>query len=322
MPRIAVLDDYHGVALQMADWSVLPPECRVEVFRDHLADLDAVAKRLRDFEIVTCMRERTPFPRDLLNRLPNLRLLVTTGMRNAAIDLEAATERGILVCGTAGGPESPPAELTWGLILALVRHIPREDTATRGGRWGTTVGMSLENKVLGVLGLGRLGSTVARVGVAFKMSVLAWSQNLTAERAAQCGATLVAKDELFARSDIVTVHVQLSERTRGLVGARELALMKPTAYLVNTARGPIVDEAALVHALQARAIAGAGLDVFDEEPLPPNHPFKQLDNTLLMPHAGYVTEDQYRVRYRDTVDDIARYLEGAPVRVLNPTARS
>ena len=322
MPRIAVLDDYHGVALQMADWSVLPSECRVEVFRDHLADLDAVANRLRDFEIVTCMRERTPFPRDLLNRLPNLRLLVTTGMRNAAIDLEAATERGILVCGTAGGPESPPAELTWGLILALVRHIPREDAATRGGRWGTTVGMSLENKVLGVLGLGRLGSTVARVGVAFKMSVLAWSQNLTAERAAQCGATLVAKDELFARSDIVTVHVQLSERTRGLVGARELALMKPTAYLVNTARGPIVDEAALVHALQARAIAGAGLDVFDEEPLPPNHPFKQLDNTLLMPHAGYVTEDQYRVRYRDTVDDIARYLEGAPVRVLNLTARS
>ena len=322
MPRIAVLDDYHGVALQMADWSVLPPECRVEVFRDHLADLDAVANRLRDFEIVTCMRERTPFPRDLLNRLPNLRLLVTTGMRNAAIDLEAATERGILVCGTAGGPESPPAELTWGLILALVRHIPREDAATRGGRWGTTVGMSLENKVLGVLGLGRLGSTVARVGVAFKMSVLAWSQNLTAERAAQCGATLVAKDELFARSDIVTVHVQLSERTRGLVGARELALMKPTAYLVNTARGPIVDEAALIHALQAGAIAGAGLDVFDEEPLPPNHPFKQLDNALLMPHAGYVTEDQYRVRYRDTVDDIARYLEGAPVRVLNLTARS
>src|SRR5438093_4185942 len=279
MARVAVLDDYQGVALEMADWSALAPDCRVQVFRDHLIDRDALADRLREFEIVTCMRERTPFPRDLLNRLPNLRLLVTTGMRNAAIDLEAATERGILVCGTAGGPESPPAELTWGLILALVRHIPREDAATRGGRWGTTVGMSLENKVLGVLGLGRLGSTVARVGVAFKMSVLAWSQNLTAERAAQCGATLVAKDELFARSDIVTVHVQLSERTRGLVGARELALMKPKAYLVNTARGPIVDEAALVSALQARAIAGAGLDVFDEEPLPPNHPFKQLDNT-------------------------------------------
>lgn len=318
MPRVAVLDDYQGVALQMADWNALAPDCRVQVFRDHLADLDALAERLRDFEIVTCMRERTPFGRDLLERLPNLRLLVTTGMRNAAIDLHAATERNVLVCGTAGGPESPPAELTWGLILALVRHIPREDAATRAGHWGTTVGVSLEKKVLGVLGLGRLGATVARVGVAWQMSVLAWSQNLTAERAAQCGATLVTKDDLFARSDILTIHVQLSERTRGLVGARELAAMKPTAYLVNTARGPIVDEAALVRALQARAIAGAGLDVFDEEPLPPDHPFKQLDNTLLMPHAGYVTEEQYRVRYRDTVEDIAAYLRGAPLRVLNP----
>jgi phosphoglycerate dehydrogenase-like enzyme len=317
MPRVAILDDFQGVALQMADWSVLAPDCRVEVFRDHLTDLDALANRLRDFEIVTCMRERTPFRRDLLERLPNLRLLVTTGMRNAAIDLQAATEQGVVVCGTAGGPESPPAELTWGLILALVRHIPHEDAVTRVGRWGTTVGMSLENRTLGVLGLGRLGATVARVGVAFQMSVIAWSQNLTAERAAQCGATLVTKDELFTRSDIVTLHVQLSERTRGLVGTRELALMKPTAYLINTARGPIVDEAALVRALQSCAIAGAGLDVFDEEPLPPDHPLTQLDNTLLMPHAGYVTEAQYRVRYRDTVENIASYLEGVPLRVLN-----
>ena len=320
MPKVAILDDYQGVALQMADWSVLAPDCRVEVFRDHLTDLDALAHRLRDFEIVTCMRERTPFRRDLLERLPNLRLLVTTGMRNAAIDLLAATERGVVVCGTAGGPESPPAELTWGLILALIRHIPHEDAATRVGRWGTTVGMSLENRILGVLGLGRLGATVARVGVAFQMSVIAWSQNLTAERATQCGATLVTKDELFARSDIVTLHVQLSQRTRGLVGARELALMKPTAYLINTARGPIVDEAALLRALQSRAIAGAGLDVFDEEPLPSDHPLKQLDNTLLMPHAGYVTEEQYRVRYRDTVENIASYLEGVPLRVLDPKA--
>jgi phosphoglycerate dehydrogenase-like enzyme len=317
MPNVAVLDDYHGVALQMADWSVLAPHCRVQVFCDHLTDLDALAERLRDFEIVTCMRERTPFRRDLLERLPNLRLLVTTGMRNAAIDLEAATRLGVLVCGTAGGPESPPAELTWGLILALVRHIPREDAATRRGHWGTTVGVSLEQKVLGVLGLGRLGGTVARVGAAFGMTVIAWSQNLTAERAARHGATLVTKDELFARSDVVSIHVQLSERTRGLVGARELAAMKPTAYLVNTARGPIVDEPSLVRALQARAIAGAGLDVFDEEPLPPDHPFTRLDNTLLMPHAGYVTEDQYRVRYRDTVEDVAAYLRGAPLRVLN-----
>lgn len=322
MLNVAVLDDYHGVALQMADWGALAPDCRVQVFADHLTDLDALADRLRDFEIITCMRERTPFGRDLLGRLPNLRLLVTTGMRNAAIDLEAATDRGVIVCGTAGGPESPPAELTWGLILALVRRIPREDAATRLGHWGTTVGMSLENKVLGVLGLGRLGAAVARAGVAFGMSVIAWSQNLTPERAAQCGATLVSKDELFTRSDVLTIHVQLSERTRGLVGARELASMKRTAYLVNTARGPIVDETALVRALQTRSIAGAGLDVFDQEPLPPDHPFKQLDNTVLMPHAGYVTEDQYRVRYRDTVEDIAAYLRGAPLRILNPKARA
>jgi phosphoglycerate dehydrogenase-like enzyme len=318
MRKLAVLDDYQGVALQMADWSVLAPECQIEVFRDHLSDLDALAARLRDFEIVTCMRERTPFGRDLLARLPNLRLLVTTGMRNAAIDVKAATDLGIVVCGTSGGPESPPAELTWGLILALVRHIPAEDAATRRGHWGITVGMCLENRVLGVLGLGKLGARVARVGVAFEMSVIAWSENLTAEQAARCGATLVTKDELLARSDILTIHVQLSARTRGLVGSRELALMKPTAYLINTARGPIVDEAALVKALQARTIAGAGLDVFDEEPLPADHPFKKLDNTLLMPHAGYVTEAQYRVRYRDTVENVAAYLRGTPLRVLHP----
>jgi phosphoglycerate dehydrogenase-like enzyme len=322
MLHVAVLDDYQGVALAMADWTTLPSWCRVQVFRDHLTDLEALAERLRDFEIVACMRERTPFGRDLLVRLPKLKLLVTTGMRNAAIDLEAAAERGVLVCGTASGPEGPPAELTWGFILALIRHIPREDAATRRGQWGTTIGMSLEGRVLGVLGLGRLGAKVARVGVAFEMSVIAWSHNLTAERAAQCGATLVTKDELFSRSDILTVHVQLSARTRGLVGGHELSLMKPTAYLVNTARGPIVDEAALVRALQTRAIAGAGLDVFDQEPLPPDHSFTQLDNTLLMPHAGYVTEAQYRIRYRDTVEDIAAYLAGSPLRVLNPKAQA
>lgn len=322
MPNVAVLDDYQGVALEMADWSGLPADCQVQVFRDHLADLDALAERLRDFAVVTCMRERTPFRRDLLERLPNLRLLVTTGMRNAAIDLQAATDLGILVCGTAGGPESPPAELTWGLILALARHIPREDTATRHGHWGMTVGMSLENKVLGVLGLGRLGTRVAKVGVAFGMSVITWSQNLTAERAAQCGATFVTKDELFTRSDILTIHVQLSARTRGLVGAHELRLMKPTAYLINTARGPIVDETALVHALQARVIAGAGLDVFDQEPLSPDHPLKSLENVVLVPHIGYVTREQYQVRYRETVEDIAAYLKGEPLRVLNPEVRN
>jgi phosphoglycerate dehydrogenase-like enzyme len=322
MPRVAILDDYQGVALKMADWSVLPTDYQVQSFNDHLTELDALVQRLRDFEIITCMRERTPFGRDLLQRLPNLRLLVTTGMRNAAIDLKAATDLGILVCGTAGGPDAPPAELTWGLILALVRHIPREDVDTRAGHWGTTVGMSLENKVLGILGLGRLGGKVAKVGVAFEMSVIAWSQNLTSDRAAQHGATLVSKDELFARSDILSIHVQLSARTRGLVGAHELGLMKPTAYLINTARGPIVDEAALIQALQARTIAGAGLDVFDQEPLPPKHPLTLLDNTLLVPHIGYVTEDQYRVRYRDTVENVAAYLKGAPLRVLNSDVRA
>src|SRR5215475_1931292 len=320
MPRVAILDDYQDVALEMANWGGLPTDCQVQVFRDHLTDLAALAERLSHFEIITCMRERTPFGRDLLERLPTLRLLVTTGMHNAAIDLAAATELGVLVCGTAGGPDSPPAELTWGLILALVRHIPREDVATRAGHWGVTVGMCLEGKVLGVLGLGRLGSKVARVGVAFDMTVIAWSQNLTAERAAQYGATLVTKDELFARSDILSIHVQLSARTRGLVGAHELHLMKPTAYLINTARGPIVDEAALVQALQARTIAGAGLDVFDQEPLPPGHPLTLLDNTLLVPHIGYVTREQYQVRYRDTVENVAAYLRGEPLRVLNPEA--
>ncbi len=320
MTRVAVLDDYQDVALQMADWGGLPSHCRVQVFGDHLSDLEALVERLQDFDIVTCMRERTPFRRDLLERLPGLRLLVTAGMRNAAIDLEAATDLGILVCGTDGGPLGPPAELTWGLILALVRHIPRENTAVRDGHWGKTLGMSLEGNVLGVLGLGKLGGRVATVGVAFGMSVIAWSQNLTAEQAAAFGVTRVARDELFTRSDILTIHVQLSEGTRGLVGAGELSLMKPTAYLINTARGPIVDEAALIQALQTRSIAGAGLDVFDQEPLPPDHPFKALDNTILVPHIGYVTKAQYQVRYGETVENVAAYLTGEPRRVLNPEA--
>jgi len=318
MKQVAILDDYQNVALDMADWTVLASECEVHAFRDHLTDVEAIAERLQAFEIVTCMRERTPFGRDLLERLPNLRLLVTAGMRNAAIDVEAATQLGILVCGTSGGPLGPPAELAWGLILALIRHIPREDAAVREGHWGTTLGMSLEGKVFGTLGLGQLGTRVAKVGAAFGMSIIAWSQNLTAARASQVGATLVSQDELFAQSDILSINVQLSDRTRGLVGARELGLMKPTAYLINTARGPIVDEAALVQALRSGTIAGAGLDVFDEEPLPANHPFKSLHNTLLVPHIGYVTEDQYRVRYSQTVEDIAAYLQGKPLRMLNP----
>lgn len=315
--RIALLDDYQGVALRMADWASLPVGVEVVVFRDHLADLDAVAARLADFDVVMAMRERTPFPQALLVRLPRLRLLVTAGMRNAAIDLRAAAERGVLVCGTAGLPY-PTAELTWGLILSLTRRIPREDRATREGRWQETVGLGLNGKTLGVLGLGTLGSPVARVGRAFEMPVLAWSQNLTAERAAEAGATLVGRDELLARADVVTIHLVLSERTRGLIGARELALMKPTAFLVNTSRGPIVDEAALVRALRDGAIAGAGIDVFDEEPLPSDHPLRQLPNTVITPHLGYVTEETYRIFFGQALENVRAYLAGAPCRVLLP----
>jgi phosphoglycerate dehydrogenase-like enzyme len=314
--RIAVLDDYQDVALQMADWQALPAEAQVQVFRDHLAEPDAVVERLKDFDIVVAMRERTPFPRRLLERLPQLRLLITTGMRNASIDLQAATDCGVVVCGTAGLPY-PTAELTWGLILALARRIPREDHATRTGQWQVSVGVGLRDKVLGVIGLGRLGSQVATVGKAFGMSLLAWSQNLTAERAAQYGATLVHKEELLAQADFVTLHLILSDRTRGLIGERELGLMKPSAYLINTSRGPIVDEAALVQALQQGRIAGAGLDVYDEEPLPPNHPLRQLQNTVITPHIGYVTQEGYGVFYSQAVEDIQAFLRGAPVRVLN-----
>ena len=317
MVRIAILDDYQGVAQRMADWQSLPADTEVVVFRDHLIDLDQVAARLQEFEIVMAMRERTPFPRTLLARLPRLRLLVTAGMRNASIDLHAAAERGVVVCGTAGLPY-PTAELTWGLILSLVRHIPAEDRATRAGRWQETLGVGLNGKTLGVLGLGTLGSRVARIGVAFEMTVLAWSQNLTPERARAVGATLVGKDELLGKADVVTIHLVLSERTRGLIGGRELALMKPSAYLVNTSRGPIVDEVALVGALRKGTIAGAGLDVFDDEPLPLDHPLRQLPTTVITPHLGYVTEETYRVFYGQALEDIRAYLAGEPVRVLQP----
>lgn len=317
MTRVAILDDYQDVARRMADWGSLPAGSEVVVFRDHLADLDAVATRLAGFDAVVAMRERTPFPRALLTRLPRLRLLVTTGMRNASIDVAAATERGVVVCGTAGLPY-PTAELTWGLILALFRRIPAEDRATRDGGWQTTLGLGLNGKTLGVLGLGTLGSRVARVGRAFEMEVLAWSQNLTAARAAEVGATLAGKDELLARSDIVTIHLVLGDRSRGLIGARELGLMKPTAHLVNTSRGPIVDEQALVAALRAGKLAGAGLDVYDEEPLPLDHPLRRLPNTVITPHLGYVTEETYRIFYGNALEDIQAWLRGAPVRVLRP----
>ncbi len=317
MARVAILDDYQSVALDMADWKSLPAGTEVVVFRDHVADEGALAARLADFDIAMAMRERTPFPRSLLECLPKLRLLITAGMRNASIDMKAAAERGVVVCGTAGLPY-PTAELAWGLILSLVRRIPAEDRATREGRWQTSLGVGLNGKTLGVLGLGTLGSRAARVGRAFEMEVLAWSQNLTAVRAAEVGATLVAKDELLARSDVVSIHLVLGERTRGLIGARELGLMKRSAYLINTSRGPIVDEVALVRALRDGTIAGAGLDVFDEEPLPLDHPFRTLPNTVITPHLGYVTHETYRLFFGHAMEDIQAYLQGEPVRVLRP----
>jgi phosphoglycerate dehydrogenase-like enzyme len=316
MARVALLDDYQGVALRMADWKSLPAGTDVVAFSDHLADEGALATRLADFDIVMAMRERTAFTRSLLERLPKLRLLITAGMRNASIDMKAAAERGVLVCGTAGLPY-PTAELAWGLILGLMRRIPAEDRATREGRWQVSLGLGLNGKTLGVLGLGTLGSRVAKVGRAFEMEVLAWSQNLTRARAEEVGATLVAKDELLARSDIVSIHLVLSERTRGLLGARELGLMKRSAYLVNTSRGPIVDEAALIDALRNGIIAGAGLDVFDPEPLSADHPFRSLPNIVVTPHLGYVTEETYRVFYGHALEDVQAFLRGAPVRVLS-----
>jgi phosphoglycerate dehydrogenase-like enzyme len=317
MTRVAILDDYQNVAMGLADWKSLPAGTEVVAFRDHLHEQDAVAKRLADFDVVVAMRERTAFPRALLETLPKLRLLVTTGMRNASIDVAAAGERGITVCGTSGLPY-PTAELTWGLILDLFRRITVEDQATRQGRWQTTLGLGLNGKTLGVIGLGSLGSRVAKFGLAFEMQVLAWSQNLTAARAAEVGVTLVGKDELLARSDVITIHLVLSDRTRGLIGARELGLMKRTAYLVNTSRGPIVDEAALIRVLREGAIAGAGLDVFEPEPLPLDHPFRKLPNTVITPHLGYVTEETYRVFFAHALEDVQAFLRGQPVRVLRP----
>ncbi len=316
MVRVAVLDDYQDVARKMTDWSVLPADVEVAVFRDHLTDQAAVARRLKDFDIVMAMRERTPFPRALLEQLPRLRLLTTTGMRNAAIDMQAAADCHVLVCGT-GGILYPTAELTWGLVLSLLRHIPDEDQATRAGRWQVSMGLGLHGKTLGLMGLGRLGSEVARVGNAFQMDVIAWSQNLTAERAAERGATLVSKDELVARADILSIHLVLSARSRGLIGHQELNRMKPTAYVINTSRGPIVDEAALIAALRDGTIAGAGLDVFDEEPLPLDHALRRTANTIITPHIGYVTEETYKVFFAETVENIQAFLKGAPVRVLH-----
>ena len=315
--NIAILDDYQAVAGEMTDWSELPAGSDLRFFHDHLSDDDSLAERLQGFDVVMGMRERTPFPRSLLERLPNLRLLITSGRGNASFDLNAATELGITVCGTDGAGEGP-TELTWGLIIAMLRQIPLEDRLTREGKWGVHIGVGLKDKTLGLLGLGNIGGRVARVANAFDMNIIAWSQNLTEERARECQATLVDKETLFRDSDIVSVHVRLSDRTRGLVGAAELGLMKPDAYLVNISRGPIVDEAALVAALQGKKIAGAGLDTFDVEPMPPDHPLLALDNTVITPHVGYVTREAYLGHYRGVVENIRAFASGEPVRMLNP----
>jgi phosphoglycerate dehydrogenase-like enzyme len=313
--KVAILDDYQGVALASADWSRLPEGTQVQVFREHLGDEAAVAEALRAFDVVVAMRERTPFPASLLARLPNLRLLVTTGMRNAAIDVAACGRHGITVCGT-GAVGAPAAELTWGLILALLKRIPAEDRALREGRWQTGLTEGLTGKRLGVVGLGKLGMQVARVGLAFGMEVLAWSPHLTPERAQAAGVRLATKDELFSSADIVTLHLVLGDRTRGVVGAAELRAMKPTAWLVNTARAGLVDEDALLAVLREGRIAGAGLDVFSVEPLPAGHPLLALPNTVLTPHLGYVTRENYALYYRDAVEDILAWSQGTPLRQL------
>ncbi|MGF0114927.1 D-2-hydroxyacid dehydrogenase family protein [Promicromonospora sp. Marseille-Q5078] len=312
--RIAVLDDYQLVARRFADWASLGAE--VEFVDRPLPDDDAVVAALAGYDVVVAMRERTPFTVARLARLPDLRLLVTTGRANASIDLDAARERGVVVCGT-DSPTNATPELTWALILALLRHVPAEDRAVREGGWQHTVGGDLEGRRLGVVGLGRLGSTVARIGLAFGMDVVAWSTHLDAARAAEAGVRAVTKDELFATSDVVTVHYKLSDRSRGIVGAADLGRMKPTAYLVNTSRGPLVDTDALLAALHDGRIAGAGLDVYDVEPLPADHPLRSAPRTVLTPHLGYVTEATYRTFYGQAVEDVAAWAAGAPLRVLS-----
>jgi phosphoglycerate dehydrogenase-like enzyme len=304
---VAILDDYQAVALALGPWRELAGAIAPTVFTDHVADAATLVERLAQFEVVVAMRERTPFPRAVLGQLPALKLLVTTGRANAAIDMEAARELGIAVAGT-GSLGAPTVEFTWGLILALCRNIPAEDARMRAGGWQHTIGPELSGRTLGIVGLGRLGARVAAIGQAFEMRTIAWSQNLQAEHAGAHGVEAVAKDELFRRADVVTIHLKLSARTRHVVGAAELAAMKPAAYLVNTSRGPIVDESALLQVLHAGTIAGAGLDVYDVEPLPGDHPLRSAPRTVLTPHLGYVSTGNYRTFFRGAVECISGYL--------------
>jgi phosphoglycerate dehydrogenase-like enzyme len=314
--RCAILDDYQNVALSMADWSKVANDMEIKVFNEHLGAPDKVIAALQGFAIVCAMRERTAFPRTVIEALPDLKLLVTTGMRNASIDLEAARALGVVVCGTPAFGNATAA-VAAGLMLELARHIGYENVQLKAGaRWQTTIGLDLEGMTLALLGLGRLGTRMAEIGRAFKMDVIAWSQNLTAETCKEAGVASVGRDDLFRRADFLSIHVQLSQRTRGLIGAKEFAMMKPGAFLINTSRGPIVDEAALIAALRAKRIAGAGLDVFDVEPLPIEHPLRKLDNVVLTPHLGYVAEQNYRTFFAGIVEDIRGFLDGKPVRVL------
>jgi phosphoglycerate dehydrogenase-like enzyme len=306
--KVAILDDYQNVALTMADWSRVESKAEVTVFTDHVSDPDAVVARLQPFDVLCVMRERTPLPRQILERLPRLKMIASTGPGNASIDQQAVRERNIHLTNT-GYRSTPTIELTWALILAVMRNLVGEASSVRAGGWQTSVGQELSGKVLGVLGLGRIGSEIARIGAAFGMDVIAWSQNLTPERAQVAGATPVSKEELFARSDVLSIHLVLSERTRGLVGGAEIAAMKPTAWLVNTSRGPIVDEEALISALRSQSIAGAALDVFDTEPLPAGHALRTLPNVLATPHIGYVAEDLYRTFYGDAAVSIEKWLD-------------
>lgn len=314
--RCVVLDDYQNVALTMADWSALRNDVDITVYNEHLGSEQRVIDALRDAEIVCLMRERTPLPRETIAALPKLKLIVTTGAYNASVDLEAALARGIVISGTRGHGH-PTAELALGLMLDLARHISLENAQMHAGvPWQTTVGIDLLGKTLGLVGLGKLGAKVAKFATAMEMKVLAWSQNLTPARCDEAGVSYASKEQLFAESDFVSIHLVLSPRTRGIVGSADLARMKPSAFLINTSRGPIVDEAALIEALQNRRIAGAGLDVYDSEPLPVEHPLRRLSNVVMTPHLGYVTDSTFRVFFRDTVEDIRAWLDGKPIRLV------
>ena len=316
MFRAAVLDDYQNVALTFADWSPITRDVEVKVFDKPFANQAEVIKALQGFAIIVGMRERTPFPRKVIEALPDLKLLITTGARNNSFDVKACSERGITVCGT-GVVGSPTTGIAFGLMLELTRRVGFENARLKAGApWQVTIGRDLEGLTLGILGLGKLGQRSATVGKTFGMKTIAWSQNLTPEKAQAGGAELVTKEDLFRSADVVTIHLILSDRSRGLVGAKELGLMKKTSYLVNTSRGPIVDEKALIATLQSKSIAGAGLDVFDVEPLPLDHPFRKMDNVVITPHLGYVSEQNYRKYFPDIVEDIRAWLDGKPVRVV------